>query len=77
MRSHTRKTVGSVLANVQSMKPSSHATSLSGKNVTEKGRKLAGKFTRVTANPNMTKSEYVEMHCGSIGLDAWIPQRFT
>ena len=39
------------------MKQSSHATSLSGKNVTVKDRKLAEKFMRVTANPNMTKGE--------------------
>ena len=41
------------------MKLSSHATSLSGRNVTGKGRKLAEKYTRVTANPNMTKSKYL------------------
>ena len=56
-RSPTKKSVRSVLANIQSMKQSSHATSLSGKNVTVKDRKLAEKFMRVTANPNMTKGE--------------------
>ena len=52
------------------MKQSSHATSLSGKNVTVKDRKLAEKFMRVTANPNMTKGEDNDyMVGGGVNID--------